>query len=221
LKQLKKEEKQELLGLDSGIGCGENNMIDKKVRRANFRSLVLKRDKYSCVMCGLTPIDGDSVLDVHHICDRTLMPFGGYVPSNGITLCTNRISGIIDCHSQAEQHWGNFSHRIEGIVIPTYTPQALYDKIRSTHLNAYQRCLVDYYENQAYTKIWYDFCEVQAIEIQVCLELDCDPNEISWLLSCEKYGTSEDSIKIFGRGREYAAYGGTKRHHQEDDEEFG
>lgn len=43
-------------------------------------------------MCGAT-----EDLAAHHITDRTIMPNGGYVPQNGITVCP-------PCHERAEQY---------------------------------------------------------------------------------------------------------------------
>ena len=45
----------------------------KKLIRQNFRDSVFRRDGNKCVLCGQT-----ENLDVHHITDRNLMPFGGY-----------------------------------------------------------------------------------------------------------------------------------------------
>lgn len=47
-----------------------------------FRSRVFERDGNVCVICGSI-----GPLDAHHITPRELMPFGGYVPENGISLC--------------------------------------------------------------------------------------------------------------------------------------
>ena len=66
----------------------------KKIIRKKFRDDALKRDGYKCKMCGLQP-KNISDLDVHHIFDRTLMPNGGYVKENGISLCS-------ECHIKAE-----------------------------------------------------------------------------------------------------------------------
>jgi 5-methylcytosine-specific restriction endonuclease McrA len=52
-----------------------------QVREA-FRCAVFKRDGYKCVFCNIT-----EHLDAHHIINRNLMPDGGYVLDNGVTLC--------------------------------------------------------------------------------------------------------------------------------------
>jgi 5-methylcytosine-specific restriction endonuclease McrA len=57
---------------------------EKKKIRARFRDGVFERDKHKCVFCTCT-----ENLDAHHITDRSEMPNGGYVRSNGITLCSN------------------------------------------------------------------------------------------------------------------------------------
>ena len=54
----------------------------KKKIRQNFRDAVFKRDGYICRFCNET-----DELDAHHITDRSLMPNGGYVRENGISLC--------------------------------------------------------------------------------------------------------------------------------------
>ena len=63
----------------------------KKLIRNKFRDSVFSRDNYMCKFC-----DCIDSLDAHHITDRSLMPNGGYVESNGITLCKFH-------HGQAEQ----------------------------------------------------------------------------------------------------------------------
>ena len=69
----------------------------KKQVRAAFRQTCFERDGYACVMCKFqsTPARAEEELDAHHITDRTLMPNGGYVEENGISLCA-------DCHHKAE-----------------------------------------------------------------------------------------------------------------------
>ena len=62
----------------------------KKNIRALFRTAVFSRDQYQCAVCGST-----EALDAHHITDRGEMSNGGYVPENGITLCS-------ECHKKAE-----------------------------------------------------------------------------------------------------------------------
>ena len=72
---------------------------NKKAVRNQFRNAVFKRDNYACRICGFqsTPEQAQTDLDAHHITNRNLMPNGGYVPENGITLCKAK------CHEEAEQ----------------------------------------------------------------------------------------------------------------------
>ena len=57
-------------------------MTSKKLIRQKFSELVFKRDKFKCCFCNET-----NNLDAHHITDRHLMPNGGYIKENGISLC--------------------------------------------------------------------------------------------------------------------------------------
>lgn len=56
--------------------------LSKKTVRHSFREAVFKRDGYKCLFCDVT-----TNLDAHHIVNRNLMPNGGYILSNGATLC--------------------------------------------------------------------------------------------------------------------------------------
>lgn len=67
-------------------------MKKKQLVRQQFRDEVFSRDGHKCKKCG----SSDGKLDAHHITDRTLMPAGGYVRQNGITLCE-------PCHELAEE----------------------------------------------------------------------------------------------------------------------
>ena len=55
----------------------------KQLIRLAFNEAVFSRDNFTCTFCSET-----SDLDAHHITDRHLMPAGGYVKENGITLCS-------------------------------------------------------------------------------------------------------------------------------------
>jgi len=59
-------------------------------------------------------------LDAHHICDRNLMPNGGYVLENGISLCP-------ECHEKAEVFHST------GTPVPGYSVEELYKKINSSY----------------------------------------------------------------------------------------
>lgn len=96
----------------------------KAVRRA-FRNAVFKRDRYKCRVCGRQWSSEDEP-DAHHITDRTLMPNGGYVAENGITVCDD---GPESCHMLCETfHITNGERWVEGLH-----PNALYRKIGSSH----------------------------------------------------------------------------------------
>lgn len=69
--------------------------MSKKDIRKNFRNSVFKRDAFTCKVCGTKR--EESLLDAHHVTDRSLMPNGGYVASNGITVCKE------ECHMKAEK----------------------------------------------------------------------------------------------------------------------
>ena len=94
-----------------------------KMWRKRFRELVFKRDNFKCVMCNET-----KDLDAHHITDRHLMSNGGYVISNGISLCNN-------CHLKAEKyHMTNAKDWEAG-----FHPNDLYKKINSS----YEKAIID------------------------------------------------------------------------------
>lgn len=67
-------------------------MNKKKLTRQKFRESVFNRDNHTCKFCNCK-----NDLDAHHIVDRSLMPNGGYVIENGITLCHEH-------HMEAEQY---------------------------------------------------------------------------------------------------------------------
>jgi 5-methylcytosine-specific restriction endonuclease McrA len=97
----------------------------KKMIREKFRTEVFKRDNFTCKGC----LTKTSQLDAHHITDRTLMPNGGYVKENGISLCSI-------CHIKAE------AYHITGQSIPGYSPGDLYQKIQSSFRIAYSKSLL-------------------------------------------------------------------------------
>lgn len=96
-------------------------MSNKKDIRRKFRETCLKRDKLACVMCRVQAKsfeEAEKLFDVHHITDRSLMPHGGYVLENGITLCEND-------HQKAEEYHST------GIACLEYSIEDLYKKINS------------------------------------------------------------------------------------------
>ena len=92
----------------------------KKLVRKKFRDSVLKRDRNRCVLC-----KNAENIDVHHITDRTLMPGGGYVRENGISLCQEHLE-------LAEIHL----HNEEGAGTEAVNPTQLYSKIGSSYTKA-------------------------------------------------------------------------------------
>lgn len=75
--------------------------MNKKEIRAAFRNAVFTRDKYTCLGCGFksSPDKALEDLDAHHIISRDDFAHGGYVKSNGATLCKHGEN----CHLKAEQ----------------------------------------------------------------------------------------------------------------------
>lgn len=88
----------------------------KKLVRKKFRDVVFKRDNNKCVFCDIT-----EDLDAHHITDRTLMPNGGYVLENGISLCPEHHLIAEIWHTSQHQEWQEGFH-----------PDDLYLKINSS-----------------------------------------------------------------------------------------
>ena len=93
---------------------------DKKLIRKNFRDACYLRDKFCCAKCSKksSKEKAEEELDAHHITDRNLLPHGGYVKENGISLCA-------DCHIKAEVY-----HSI-GIPVEGYSVDDLYKIINS------------------------------------------------------------------------------------------
>lgn len=63
---------------------------------------------------------GLAELDAHHVIPRDLMPNGGYVPQNGVTVCGS-------CHEGCESYWV----RGDGVP-PRYWPEQLFRLIGSS-----------------------------------------------------------------------------------------
>lgn len=91
--------------------------FQKKKMHADFAFAVFKRDKFKCVFCPAT-----ENLDAHHITDRNLMPNGGYVKENGITLCPNHHEMAEVFHVTGGETWQDDMH-----------PFDLYKKIGSSY----------------------------------------------------------------------------------------
>jgi 5-methylcytosine-specific restriction endonuclease McrA len=76
--------------------------LSKKKIRQEWRLSVFERDFFQCKKCNPKARKKPMVIvyaeiDAHHIVDRNEIPDGGYVLSNGITLCH-------PCHLKAEQY---------------------------------------------------------------------------------------------------------------------
>lgn len=99
-------------------------MYNKKEIRKQFREGVHKRDKHRCRVCLSM-----GKLDAHHIQNRKLMPIGGYVLNNGISLCES-------CHIKAEAYFNE-----EGELVAGYSPHDLYERIGTSYEDAYMDSL--------------------------------------------------------------------------------
>lgn len=98
-----------------------SNKQNHKRWRKEFNEAVFGRDKYFCRYCG------DVAVDAHHITDRHDLPNGGYVESNGISLCET-------CHIKAGEH-----HITDGKTWPNgFHPNDLYRLIGSSYEKAYE-----------------------------------------------------------------------------------
>lgn len=84
--------------------------------RKEFNDAVFKRDNYKCRICG------KSAVDAHHITDRHDLPNGGYVLSNGISLCE-------PCHINAGP---------VGDKPPVHSPEYFYKMIGSSYEQAFK-----------------------------------------------------------------------------------
>ncbi len=99
--------------------------MSKKKIRYQFRDNVFKRDNNKCKVCNKS-----GELDAHHITDRNEMPNGGYVLSNGISLCNK-------CHIRAEE-WHIMDHTN---WYTNFHPNDLYKLINSSYEQAYEDSL--------------------------------------------------------------------------------
>lgn len=109
----------------SSAGCsGETMSSEKKLIRERFRTATFTRDGHKCKGCGWALFrPGEVELDAHHITDRNLMPNGGYVKENGISLCPT-------CHEKAEVFHST------GTALPGWAPEDLYKMIGSSYERA-------------------------------------------------------------------------------------
>jgi 5-methylcytosine-specific restriction endonuclease McrA len=98
---------------------------EKKIVRKNFRDACYKRDGFRCAVCGMKSSmeKAEQELDAHHITSRDVMPNGGYVSQNGISLCS-------ECHIKAEVFHST------GTPVEGYSIEDLYKKINSNYEKA-------------------------------------------------------------------------------------
>lgn len=82
-------------------------MKQKQLIRQKFRESVFKRDGYKCLFCD---VHGEENLDAHHITDRSLMPNGGYVKENGISLCERHHMMAEKFHISDGSEWEKGMH---------------------------------------------------------------------------------------------------------------
>ena len=110
----------------------------KRAVRDRLRAAALRRDNHRCAVCppGVPTLEAPPVtLDCHHITPRELMPFGGYVLENVITLRG-------PCHLKAEAALKldpDFHKRAESgadAELDDYMPDTLYDVIGSSRAEA-------------------------------------------------------------------------------------
>lgn len=92
----------------------------KKLIRQKFRDDVLKRDRNRCVICKT-----EESIEAHHITDRELMPGGGYVKENGITLCHQHVE-LAEAHRTSGE---------EGAA-SELAPAKLYNRVGSNYAKA-------------------------------------------------------------------------------------
>jgi predicted restriction endonuclease len=93
---------------------------EKQLIRQHFRDACYKRDGFRCAVCGTksSKDKAEQELDAHHITDRNLLPNGGYVKENGISLCPIY-------HEKAEEFHST------GVAVVGYSPDDLYKLINS------------------------------------------------------------------------------------------
>lgn len=122
--------------------------LSKKQIRATFRNSVFERDRYLCKCCkkpGKDRQGGDGwkkfhaeeiglvELDAHHITNRSLLPNGGYVKENGVSVCN-------ECHLKAESFSGSIKEYLGTLPAPetddSFAPDSLYKLIGSSLVEA-------------------------------------------------------------------------------------
>ncbi len=158
----------------------------KKAVREAFRNAVFTRAKFHCEKCGTIPSKVDD-LDSHHIIPREQMPFGGYVETNGICLCTDRFR-MDDCHNKAE----NFLNHQK--FSAGYSPGELFCLIKSSYKIAY----FDSLKLGGEQKLQQFICFVEQKENEICKLYNIQPCSLTWNMACEELRMSDVLIINYG-----------------------
>ncbi|WP_088254611.1 HNH endonuclease [Fimbriiglobus ruber] len=167
--------------------------MTKKELRESFRQAVFERDGYRCAMCGYSPpaeawAGLPLPLDAHHICDRSKIPFGGYVRENGISLCP-------DCHTLAEVY-----HAC-GKPAPGYSSADLYTRIHSDYDTAVRHSLRIGCDEETVTNHFRLLDSVKAREAELAAELSQVADATTWELSCLDLNITDADLLLYGQGR--------------------
>lgn len=99
----------------------EDNEKHIKECRDKFRTIVFKRDNYTCKICKQKRADFLRFLFPHRIMTDFILPKYGYVKENGISLCPK-------CHDNATSCVDIGGKQIQG-----FSPDELYQQIQSSY----------------------------------------------------------------------------------------
>lgn len=116
--------------------------------RGDFKLAVLARDGHLCVVC-----KGPAV-DAHHILERRLWADGGYIPENGVSLCS-------ECHLKAERteispkELRELAH-LKIVVPPHMEIDEEYDKWGNVYMQSGQRAPGELFWDESVQKILKD-----------------------------------------------------------------
>lgn len=152
-------------------------------------------------MCGHSPAPEEwqaekPPLDAHHVTNRRLMPFGGYVAANGASVCET-------CHERAEHY-----HKY-GVPFPGYSPADLYAKIGSSYNEAVSASLaleLTLENAQQIVNFWERVDQVTRREDSI-VEVMGERNATTWEMACEELNESDPHVLRYGKGR----FNGTDR----------
>lgn len=165
----------------------------KNGARLKFRNDTFERDGYQCRMCGHKPdtnqwLDWPLPCDAHHIVDRHLMPFGGYVKANGITVCPK-------CHEYAE-----YFHAT-GTAHPGYAPADLFKAIGSSYDAAFKDALSLGYQADDVAEWIICLEQIGRKELELAAFFGEPPDSNTWDLSCVELDVDEPTMLLYGKGR--------------------